>query len=229
MANTAGRSALSTSAARADSRIIHVPQSLPTATDANRSLTHTTLLVHQHCCSTQRAGTFTAISEFDRHYGSTPPWQLPRFAICPCFLQHHSAQFPHARSQPILALHHLECHHCPGPPPRRRLPSLPIPHDNVENWEYRLANAESDDGSSDTEVVQALSELPFGGMQGFPYCMGTSDAMEQRSRTLATAEELTCRKTRMSKHGMRLRGWIRSALIGASADETSSRYRSCLR
>jgi hypothetical protein len=106
----------------------------------------------------------------------------------------------------------------------RRLPSLPIPNEKVEAREYLFTTAESDEESSDTGMVPATPELPVDGLHGFPYCMGISDAMEQRSRALAEAEESTYHKTMISRQSARLRGWIRCALTDVSVDDSPRRY-----
>jgi hypothetical protein len=227
MADIAGRSTLST--ASTDSVISHVLQPPPTAAEASQSLACTTLLPHQHYCSKQSTGTFTAIPEFDGYYGSTARWQPSRIATFPNVPGHYSAQFPCALSQPVLVHHQLEYYHCPGPPPMQRLPSLPIPNEKVEAREYLFTTAESDEESSDTGMVPATPELPVDGLHGFPYCMGISDAMEQRSRALAEAEESTYHKTMISRQSARLRGWIRCALTDVSVDDSPRRYQSCLR
>lgn len=209
--------------------VSHVPQSSPMAADAYQSSARGTLLPRQYRCSKPTAGTFTAISEFDRYCGSIAPWRQSRVATCPNFSQHYSARFPCAQSQPILVHHHLNCYDCPGPPPTRRLPSLPIPDWNGEDWQYSLETGESDAESTKTDVVLATPKLHVDNLQGFPYCMVTSDAMEQRSRALAKAEESTYYKTKIPMQRARLRGWIRRALTDVSADDSLLRYQSCLR
>lgn len=205
-----------------------IPQSSPMAVDANQNLARVTQLPRRHRCSKPSMDTFTAISEFDRCYGSIAPWQQSRISTCPNFLQHYSSRFPHAQSQPILVHHHLNCYYCPGPPPTRRLPSLPILDGNVEDWEYSLETAESDAESTETDLVLDRPKLHVDSLQGFPYFMGTSDAMEQRSQALAKAEESTCHKTKISRQKARLMDWISRALTDISADGNLPRY-SCRR
>jgi hypothetical protein len=43
--------------------------------------------------------------------------------------------------------------------------------------------------TADEEMIPAGLDLSLGRLYGFPYCMGVSDAMEQRARAVAEAEE----------------------------------------
>lgn len=132
MAYIAERSMSST--AHAEPPAPKVQQSSPFTTDANRSQSRTTHL-RQFLLSLQSSDTFTAMSESDQQYDSTAVRQLCRATTCPNCSQQTIAQFPPARSQPIPMHHQHECYQCPGPPSMRRLPTLSILDDKVENSE----------------------------------------------------------------------------------------------
>lgn len=108
-------------------------------------------------------------------------------------------------------------------PPLRDLPPLRAPHEAVQRW--RRASAAADqflEGSSDDEddledeveeliLLPAGLDLSLGRLYGFPYCMGVSDAMEQRSRAVAEAEEAEYQRQKEIKQKARLSGRVSSA------------------
>ena len=75
------------------------------------------------------------------------------------------------------------------------------------------------EGSSDEEddevemmiLHPAGLDLSLGRLYGFPYCMGVSDAMEQRSRAVAEAEEAEYQREREGRQKGRLSGRVSSA------------------
>ncbi|KAM0706941.1 hypothetical protein Q7P35_006271 [Cladosporium inversicolor] len=105
-------------------------------------------------------------------------------------------------------------------PPLRDLPPLRAPHEAVQRW--RRASLEADqflEGSSDEEddevemmiLHPAGLDLSLGRLYGFPYCMGVSDVMEQRSRAVAEAEEAEYQREREVRQKGRLSRRVSSA------------------
>jgi hypothetical protein len=101
----------------------------------------------------------------------------------------------------------------------RALPPLHPPHEALQ---WRRSSLEADqllEGSSDDDeeemTLPAGLDLSLGSLYGFPYCMGVPDAMEQRSRAVAEAEEAEYQREKAFKQSARLSGRVSSAFKGA--------------
>lgn len=64
-------------------------------------------------------------------------------------------------------------------------------------------------------TLPAGLDLSLGRLYGFPYCMGVPDAMEQRSRAVAEAEEAEYQREKAFRQKARLSGRVSSAFKGA--------------
>jgi hypothetical protein len=79
------------------------------------------------------------------------------------------------------------------------------------------ASDDDDDDEEDAKMSVLLPaglDLSLGRLYGFPYCMGVPDAMEQRSRAVAEAEEAEYQRAREGKQKARLSGRVSSAFKG---------------
>lgn len=101
----------------------------------------------------------------------------------------------------------------------RALPPLYPP---LEALQWRRASLEADqllEGSSDDDeeemTLPAGLDLSLGRLYGFPYFMGVPDAMEQRSRAVAEAEEAEYQREKAFRQRARLSGRVSSAFKGA--------------
>jgi hypothetical protein len=106
----------------------------------------------------------------------------------------------------------------------RALPGLHPPLEAVQQWRLAAVEADQflegpsddDDGEEDAEMMlfPAGLDLSLGRLYGFPYCMGVPDAMEQRSRAVAEAEEAEYQREREGRQKARLSGRVSSAFKG---------------
>lgn len=71
----------------------------------------------------------------------------------------------------------------------------------------------------------ATLDFSLGSLNGFPYFMGISDAMEQRSKAVALAEEIEYQRTRGRISKARLSSRVESALKGLSVHNALLRTR----
>jgi hypothetical protein len=78
----------------------------------------------------------------------------------------------------------------------------------------------ADDNDEETMMIPAGLDLSLGSLYGFPYCMGVPDAMEQRARALAEAEEAEYQREKEWKAKARLSGRVSSALKNVSLQGT---------
>lgn len=77
------------------------------------------------------------------------------------------------------------------------------------------------------EEISSDAEMILAGLYGFPYCVPVPDALEQRSRAIAEAEELEYLQQRKGwKQRARLSGRVEAALKGLSLPGSRSRSRS---
>ena len=103
----------------------------------------------------------------------------------------------------------------------RALPPLLPPHEALQWRRSSLETDQLSEGSSDDDEDEEEMTLPvglnlsLGSLYGFPYCMGVPDAMEQRSRAIAEAEEAECQREKAFKQKARLSALVSSALKGA--------------
>lgn len=133
--------------------------------------------------------------------------------------EHHPAPAASPRPRQIRGKYHFHrapATHC-NSPPMRALPPLHPPHEALQ---WRLSSLEADqllEGSPDDEEEMTLPaglDLSLGRLYGFPYCVGVPDAMEQRSRAVAEAEEAEYQREKEFKHKARLSGRVSSAFKG---------------
>ena len=77
------------------------------------------------------------------------------------------------------------------------------------------------------EEISSDAEMILAGLYGFPYCVPVPDALEQRSRAIAEAEELEYLQQRKGwKQKARLSGRVEAALKGLALPGSRSRSRS---
>ncbi|GAB7330007.1 hypothetical protein MBLNU13_g01700t2 [Cladosporium sp. NU13] len=134
--------------------------------------------------------------------------------------EHHPAPAASPRPGQVRSKYHFHRNppnHC-NSPPMRALPPLLPPHEALQ---WRRSSLEADqllEGSSDDEdeelTLPVGLDLSLGSLYGFPYCMGVPDAMEQRSRAVAEAEEADYQREKAFKEKARLSGRVSSAFKG---------------
>jgi hypothetical protein len=111
------------------------------------------------------------------------------------------------------------------PPVRALPPALHAPHAEV-HWRGspfeadQFVEGSADDNDEETMMIPAGLDLSLGSLYGFPYCMGVPDAMEQRARALAEAEEAEYQREKEWKAKARLSGRVSSALKNVSLQGT---------
>jgi len=134
--------------------------------------------------------------------------------------EHHPAPAASPRPGQVRSKYHFHraASHCNSPPMR----ALPPLHPPVEALQWRRTSLEAHqllEGSSDDAdeemTLPAGLDLSLGRLYGFPYCMGVPDAMEQRSRAVAEAEEAEYQREKAFKQKARLSGRVSSAFKGA--------------
>lgn len=111
----------------------------------------------------------------------------------------------HSRPRTLLMQHHQH-RSCSSLPPMRDLPPLHTSHAEVHwqpvHWQPSLVDADQLlEGPSDDEEEMTPNglDLSLGSLNGFPYNMGVPDAMEERSRYVAEAEEEEYQKEKKQK------------------------------
>lgn len=107
----------------------------------------------------------------------------------------------------------------------RDLPALRTT-DEALHGHRSLADADQfEESSPDEEMIMATLDYSLGSLNGFPYCMGIPDAMEQRSKALALAEEMEHQRARRRMSKARLSSRVESALKGLSVHNALLRTR----
>ena len=130
--------------------------------------------------------------------------------------EHNPAHAPRPRPAQVRSQYHFHRASNTSLPPMRDLPPLHASHQEVL---WRRPSLEADqfvEGSSDEEMIPAGLDHSLGSLYGFPYCMGVPDAMEQRARAVAEAEEAEYRREKEWKQKARLSGRVSSAFKNVS-------------
>jgi len=131
---------------------------------------------------------------------------------------------PHARSRQVLGQHHHHRHPSSSsslsPPPMRDLPSLRPTYEALLGQHPTQSLVQADQ----FEEVSPDAEMILASLYGFPYGVPLPDALEQRSRAVAAAEELEYQR-RSWKQRARLSGRVEAALKGLSLPGSRSRSR----
>lgn len=178
--------------------------------------------LEHHLDSRASFETLTSIASSNPNSASTQLRRPACYSAFPNTSEHNPPRAADARPRPILRQHHLKRFSNTSLPPVRDLPPLHTPHEEI-HWNCFPFEADKfEQGSSDEEMIPAGLDLSLGKLYGFPYCLGVSDAMEQRSRAVAEAEEAEYQREKDAKRKARLSGRMSTALKGVSMQNALS-------
>ena len=193
------------------------------ATEQDQGSRHTLLQPHQHHIERTSFETLTSIASSNKTTSTSSTQRRPKAVrnatypatseLDPTYptrsaLQRHLLQYDIVRASSRTS----------SLPP---LPDLPRLHTSdaalhrswhVENDQFLEGHSEDDD----EEVTPATPDFSGGRLYGFPYGMGVPDAMEQRARAVAEAEEAEYQKAKEVKRKARSSGRFGSSLRSVS-------------
>lgn len=197
----------------------------PTATNTVQRPTRTMLQPYQHPFHRQSTETLQSVASSCQSNTSSRlrcPTSIPPITNT---TEHYSPSTSNPPPRHVLNQHRFNRYHTPSPPPMRDLPALRTTDEAVHGYRSLVDADQLEESSPDAELTLESLDFSLGRLSGFPYCMGVSDAMEQRSRALAEAEELDYQRSNGWKPKLRLSGRVESALKGLSLHNAVSRTR----
>ena len=213
------------------------PSSLPAMPFAPKSSTsaaHQMLHPHQNSGHRQSTETLTSISTAGTRSSTSQNQSPHRSRRTACTTSPNpsndddpelspKSHAPHARFRQVLGQHHHHGHpsSSPSPPPMRDLPALRPTYEALLGQHAAQPVVQADQ----LEEISPDAEMILASLYGFPYCVPVPDALEQRSRAIAEAEELEYRQRKGWKQRARLSGRVEAALKGLSLPGSRSRSR----
>lgn len=209
---------------------------MPFPPKPSTSTAHQTLQPHQNHGHRQSTETITSIASSNGSSNSSQD-QSPRRsrrATRPASTNPHDddpqlspkSHAPLPRPRQVLGQHHHHRHSSsssssPSPPPMRDLPAVRPTYEALLGQHPSQSLGEADQFE---EVSSNDAEMILAGLYGFPYSVPLPDALEQRSRAIAEAEELEY-QMKSWKQKARLSGRVEAALKGLSLPGSRPRSR----